>query len=133
MNQKRENISKKEKDFQRKVVNNINAADKKRAMLINKRPFAFSLVFFTKLKRSQEHGPGQAEGDCNSQVGGNSPGKRWALKTLGSCCWRGHHTRPGTFWAHSNPSFSVLCRCQCVGTGPLPLSQERIISNSLSD
>lgn len=42
MNQKRENISKKGKeDFQKKIANNINAADRKRVVLINKKPLAF--------------------------------------------------------------------------------------------
>ena len=77
MNQNRDNISsphplkKRKKAFQKKMVNNINAADRKRVMLTNKKPSTFSL-FFSKLKWSQEHGPGGAEGDHNDQTGGNS-------------------------------------------------------------
>lgn len=52
------------------MVNNINAADRKGVMLTNK-PSTFSL-FFSKLKWSQEHGPGGAEGDHNDQTGGSS-------------------------------------------------------------
>lgn len=51
-------------------------------MLINTRPLAFSVFFFTELKRSQEHDPGQAEGDCNHQVGENSPREEAGSKDI---------------------------------------------------
>ena len=46
------------KSFQKKMVNNINAGERKRVILTNKRLSAFSLFFFSKLKWSQEHVPG---------------------------------------------------------------------------
>lgn len=131
--EERKYIQKGKDDFQRKVVNNINAADKKRAMLINKGPLAFSLFFFTKLKRSQEHGPGQAEGDCNYQAGGNSPREEVGSKDIGQLLLARTPNEAWCFLGPLQPSSFVLCSCQCVGPGPLPLSQERIISNSSSD
>lgn len=49
------------KAFQKKMVNNINAAERKRVILTNKRLLAFSLFFSSKLKWSQEHVPGGTE------------------------------------------------------------------------
>lgn len=131
--EKRKDDFQKGKDGFLREVNNIYAADKKKAMLINKWPLAFSLFFFTKLKRSQEYGPGHTESDCNYQVGGNPPREEVGSKDIGQLLLKRTPNEAWCFLASLQPSSFVLCSCQCVGTGPLPLSQERIISNSLSD
>lgn len=101
------------------MVNNINATNRKRAALTNKRPSAFSLFFFTKLKWSQEHGPGGAEGDYTHETGTNSPREEVGPEDTGAAA-AGEDTK----WLATclpspcQPSSFGSCSFQCLGALP---------------
>ena len=66
------------------MVNNINAGERKRVILTNKRLSAFSLFFFSKLKWSQEHVPGGTGLTIVTRQERTVSGKSRTLRTLGT-------------------------------------------------
>ena len=72
------------KAFQKKMVNNINAGERKRVILTNKRLSAFSLFFFPKLKWSQERVPGGTGLTIVTRQERTISGKSRSLRTLGT-------------------------------------------------
>lgn len=96
-------------------------------MLINKEPLAFS---FHKAQGVTEHGPGGAEGDYNHQTAMNAHGEEVGSKdTVQLPLERTPNEASRCFLAPLLFSFMWLPLCAYWA----PLSQERIISHSLSD